>query len=244
MPIGVGVQFGYRFLYQLQWAMAYYKFDYLLRVDDDVLMCLDHLVFDLKNFRGTNMHWGFVHCETDNTVYVDEGVTMLTYDVVKRFLSQDPFRMRCHPFGDQQLAIWTHDLKLDPYQLYFHDTRIHHTPPASTGAKNYFMELDDICARHIAVHGVYAEDMETFWQKKGSRKYQRFDRTPAEYWCSKHFVYFWDAFGTEFRYRPKYCYKKQSWKTGRVSDKDGIFAGREINLRPGKDELWSKMHIS
>lgn len=225
-PIDIGLKFGYRILYQMQWAMAHYRFQYLLRVDDDTLVCLHRLLHDLKYIRTTELQWGTLHCSEDDAVYIDEGLTMFSRDIVMRFLSQNPFKMRCHVYGDQQIAIWIRDLRLDATALYFHDERIHHTPPASKMLE-YFNELGDICASHIIIHGVYPGDMEDFWAKPRSRKYSVFKPKPLSEYCEKEISYVWHIFGYRFRYQPKYCYKRPKWKTTYMQEADGTFGGRE-----------------
>ncbi len=238
-PIDVGVKFGYRFLYQFQWAMAHYKFRYLLRVDDDVLMCLDHLLHDLKDMPTSNLQYGHLHCDTDNAIYIDEGITMFSYDLVAKFLSQNPLKMRCHVFGDQEIATWINDLNLDPSTIYVHDPRIHHTPAANS-MKEYFLELDDICSQYIAVHGVYPEELELFWEKKRSKRYTKFQRELLSDQCEKEISYSWQVFGDLHRYQPRYCRNKPDWGYISLETSDGQFAGREH--RPNPMELWEQMH--
>lgn len=226
-PIDTGLNFGYRILYQMQWAVAHYKFQFLLRVDDDTLVCLDHLLFDLPNFRTTNLQWGFLHCDVDDIFYLDEGLTMFSRDLVLNFLSQNPFRMRCHVFGDQQVANWINDLNLDPTALYVHDSRIHHSPPASD-MKQYFFELDDICRKHIIIHGVYPGDMESFWELNRKRDYAKYKPEALDSFCDRAPVFHWYAFHPPFLHKPKYCIKWPTWDTSYLQFIDGTFAGREV----------------
>ena len=240
-PIDTGVKFGYRLLYQLQWALAHYKFQYILRVDDDIMLCLHRLRHDLRYIRKTSLQWGVLHCMQDNTNFIDEGIMMLTRDVVMQFLSQNPLRMRCHVFGDQQIATWIQDLNLNPTNIYMYDLRIHHSPPASE-MRNYFDELDDICINHIAVHGVYPTEMEDFWAKKRTRVYPAFHPLPVTETCDRQYAYHWRLFKPSYRYQPKYCHKKPQWTNLILESADGQFIGRE--QQPQKEELWEKMHFA
>eukprot|EP00794_Sanderia_malayensis_P008089 gene8089-8956_t len=240
-PIDVGVKFGLRFLFQFQWAVANYRFQYILRVDDDVMICLHRLLHDLDHFPKNNMQWGFLHCTNPGAVFIDEGITMFTRDLVLKFLSQNPHKMRCHLYGDQEIAMWIQDLNLDATKIYFHDDRIHHSPAANQ-MRTYFNELEDICAKHIAVHGTYPEELEEFWAKKRTREYpivKKPDDTDQQ--CHLDYDYQWNVFKPEYKYPPKYCHKKPTWVNILLESNDGQFEGREE--RPENDELWSKMQF-
>eukprot|EP00795_Rhopilema_esculentum_P004585 gene4585-20852_t len=227
-PIDIGLKFGYRMLYQMQWAVAHYRFKYLLRVDDDVIVCLHHLLHDLQDLRTTNLQWGFMHCVSDNLIYMDEGLTMFSFDLVLKFLSQDPLKMRCHVYGDQQIAIWINDLNLDPEEIYVHDPRIHHNPPAAQMLA-YFNELEDICAKHIIIHGVYPDFIDDLWMKRRSRKYKKYKPEIFSESCDKPADFFWYELGDRFRHQPQYCYKRPAWDVSIMEWQDGTFAGREVD---------------
>jgi len=230
-PIDIGLKFGYRMLYQMQWSVAHYRFQYLLRVDDDALVCLSHLLHDLPHFPKTNLQWGHLHCVQDDVIYMDEGLTIFSRDLVLKFLSQNPLKMRCHALGDQQVAIWIGDLNLDPEELYVHDSRIHHTPPAS-GMKEYFFELDDICKTHIIVHGVYPSVMEDFWEVANKKEdYPEYKPSKFIDSCDRPASFDWDALDYPYKHKPHYCIKNPDWDETSLLEEDGTFAGRE-----GKDE--------
>lgn len=211
----------------MQWSVAHYRFKHLLRVDDDALVCLHHLMHDLPSFPTTNLQWGHLHCESDDLVYIDEGLTIFSRDLVLKFLSQNPLSMRCHVFGDQQVALWINDLNLDPEDLYVHDSRIHHHPPAST-MKEYFFELDDMCREHIIIHGVYPGDMEDFWEVTNRKKdYSKYKKSSFNDICDKPASFYWYAMHYPFKHKPKYCIKKPQWKEEYLVSDDGTFPGRE-----------------
>lgn len=212
----------------MQWAAAHYKFEYLLRVDDDTLVCLDHLLYDLPSMRKTNLQWGYLHCEVDDIVYIDEGLIMFSYDLVLKYLSQNPYRMRCHVFGDQQIAIWMNDLDLNPAEILTHDDRIHHSPPASN-MQQYFYELDDICKKHIILHGVYPTVMESFWELNRKQDYEKYKPVKFEIACDKPPSFHWYALGYKHMYQPKYCINRPTWMILYLQSKDGSFNGREFN---------------
>ena len=58
-----GINFSRRYLWIINWANRNYKFDFLLRVDDDYFICMDRLFLELP-YRKTvrNLYWGHVHC--------------------------------------------------------------------------------------------------------------------------------------------------------------------------------------
>ena len=58
-----GINFARRYLWIINWANERYKFDFLLRVDDDYFVCMDRLFLELP-FRKTikKLYWGHVHC--------------------------------------------------------------------------------------------------------------------------------------------------------------------------------------
>jgi len=47
MDVPPGVNFGRRILWLLEWSAKKYVFDFVLRVDDDVFVCMHRLLYDL-----------------------------------------------------------------------------------------------------------------------------------------------------------------------------------------------------
>ena len=58
---GQAVGFGIKLKKLTQWALSKYKFDAMMRIDDDNYMCMDHLLHDLKTVISTsrNFVWGW-----------------------------------------------------------------------------------------------------------------------------------------------------------------------------------------
>ncbi len=58
-----GINFATRYLWIIKWANRNYKFDFLLRVDDDYFICMDRLFLELP-YREmvTKLYWGHIHC--------------------------------------------------------------------------------------------------------------------------------------------------------------------------------------
>ena len=58
-----GVNFATRYLWVIKWANRNYKFDFLLRVDDDYFICMDRLFLELPRRKVIRkLYWGYIHC--------------------------------------------------------------------------------------------------------------------------------------------------------------------------------------
>ena len=58
-----GVNFATRYLWVIKWANRNYKFDFLLRVDDDYFICMDRLFLELPQRKVIRkLYWGYIHC--------------------------------------------------------------------------------------------------------------------------------------------------------------------------------------
>ncbi len=55
--------FGIRALEQLRWSLRHVDFDHYLRLDDDGLLCLDHLQHDLRQLPLKRLFWGKFWCQ-------------------------------------------------------------------------------------------------------------------------------------------------------------------------------------
>ena len=150
-PLVGGLEFGHVILYQLQWAMAKYNFQYFLHVDDDYFVCLRKLVNELSNqFRPKkNLCWGHFHCEVGIS-WPDESWLLFSHDIVETFLQQDPLTMLCHAFGDQTIAIWLNNISR---RLYFHDNRL------DFYGNRVKLNSANVCDTFIGVHHTYPPKM-------------------------------------------------------------------------------------
>ena len=146
-------QFGFRFLNQIKWAAAKFNFQYLLRIDDDYFLCPKRLLFELPLRPKQNLVWGFFHCEAGIT-WLDEAFMIFTKDIIQKFLAQNESSMLCHPHADQQVMLWLSSIL---NKTYFHDTRLHHHPPASHVPR--FSNISNVCDSHLGAHGAYGETM-------------------------------------------------------------------------------------
>ena len=202
-PIGRGIQFGLRVLHLMQWGKENYDFKYLMRIDDDIMLCVDHLLWDLPNFPLQSVHYGWLHCQGMKLVYIDEGMTMFSNDVIEKFLSQKSNETLCHPFGDQQIAIWEQKLGLIGTILRPDNDRIHHTPPASRSKQ--LKNNTNLCNHYIAIHGLYANDMLEFWQRRGNKSYNSFVEKGSKAFCKYKPFLRWQSFFGIYRQEPKPC---------------------------------------
>ena len=92
-PLSGGVEFGFRFIYHMLYAVNNYHFDYVIRMDDDVFFCLSKFLTQLPPAPLKQFHWGWVHCIPFIT-RADEMLKMFSYDVVRDFLNQDPNKLQ------------------------------------------------------------------------------------------------------------------------------------------------------
>lgn len=210
-PVNKGMLFGHRVLFSMQWAVHHYNFDYLIRSDDDVLICIEHLLYRSRYLPRRNFMSGVLHCADEGMVYLDEGMVTFSQDLVRTFLSQSPDRMYCHTYGDQTYSTWVKDMDLSADRLYHVETRIHHHPPASR--VQGFSNRTKICNDYVAVHGLYGNDMARLWRRRGSRK-QFSNETglkTVQEMCSYEPTYDWRKFTGIYGFEPKLCSDANVW---------------------------------
>ena len=219
-PIGNGIQFGLRFLHLLMWGRANYDFKFIARVDDDIMVCIDHLMWDLLNFPQTNVHYGWMHCQMQNVVYIDEGFSMYSKDLVERYLTQNGEEIMCHPFGDQQVAVWDHSLGIKGPDSYKPDNdRIHHHPPASYD--NRLSHMPDICDKFIAIHGVYKDDALKFWERRGNGRFNKYPAKQPNNFCPHYPNVNISIFTGGLHHDPKRCSLNETWQLEHHKKFDG-----------------------
>lgn len=209
-PIQKGMLFGHRILFAMQWTVHHYNFDYLIRSDDDVLLCIDHIVYRSGLIPRKNFMSGVLHCAGEGVVYLDEGIATFSQDVVRTFLSQSPDSMYCHTYGDQTYSTWIKDLKIDANELYYVETKIHHHPPASRVKR--LQNRTRICNNYIALHGVYGNDMRKFWRRRGLPQFSnRTGLMKVKDICPHAPKYDWRKFSGIYRFEPKLCVDHDAW---------------------------------
>ncbi len=220
-----GVEFGIRYMYHLAWAASNYNFDYFLRMDDDYFICLDRVINELPMPPVGNFHWGWVHC-IKNITRPEESTIMFSYDVIARFLSQDPSKLFCHPWADQLIAVWVEQLNLPI--LYHTDPRLHHHPPAESLKE--FQNPKDICVRYIGVHGSYPKTMNNLWNNRGDYSLNANNKTLVSNSkrCYLNSKFNWRIFHSSWQYEPKLCINNPTWDTTKQGN-GTIYQGRQFD---------------
>ena len=210
-PVKKGLFFGHRILFALQWAVHNFNFEYFLRSDDDIFICMDQMKHRLKLLPTNYFMSGVLHCADEGLVYLDEGIITFSKDLVAQFLSQRPDRLQCHTYGDQTYTIWIQDLGLNQTRLYHIETKIHHHPPASRVVE--FESMTNICQRYIAVHGVYGQDMIKFWNRRGSGSVSNnTGLVELKRMCPYSPHYNWRKFEGIYGFEPKLCNDHSTWR--------------------------------
>ena len=200
-------QFGFRFLNQIKWAAAKFNFQYLLRIDDDYFLCSKRLLSELPLRPKQNLVWGFFHCEAGIT-WLDEAFMIFSEDIIQKFLAQNESSMLCHPHADQQVMLWLSNIL---HKTYFHDTRLHHQPPASFVAR--FSNISNVCDSHLGAHGAYGKTM-YYLGLRANDSAKEVSTIPdfARFCKNKKFDH--RVFNSKWRYEPKPCKNNPTWNLG------------------------------
>ena len=211
LPLSEGLWFGMRLLLVLKWATRNYDFFYLLRMDDDYYLCVERLLEELSPLPMSKFVRGYMHCKRKAT-RVDDGWMLLSNALIQSFLSREDLLL-CHPFGDQQVAIWLNDEKNVEI---FHDFRIHHHPPAKV--VHSFQRNPFICKEYIAVHGTYPTQMLLFWDASLKLRDPPMPSEvllmPSYRYCPYDRTFDWRfiaAAGEWYRLPPKPCRENPTW---------------------------------
>ena len=190
-------QFGFRFLNQIKWAAAKFNFQYLLRIDDDYFLCSKRLLSELPLRPKQNLVWGFFHCQAGIT-WLDEAFMIFSEDIIQKFLGQNESSMLCHPQADQQVMLWLSNIL---HKTYFHDTRLHHAPPASFVAR--FSNISNVCDSHLGAHGAFVKTMYYLGLRANDNAKDVSTIPDFARFCTTKFDH--RAFNPQWRYEPKPC---------------------------------------
>ena len=219
-----GVEFGYRYITHLLFAYKNFYFDYFLRLDDDMFFCLSEFVAQLPPLPLMQFHWGWLHCKAGVT-RPEESIILFSYDVIEKFLSQNPQKLWCHPFADQMIALWLDNLNMG--HILRHDNRIHHHPVVKDLPK--LRDRRYVCSDYIAVHGSRPIDILRFWKNKGTIKPKTtYSIDELSTRCTERFMFDSSSLGY-WKHTPKKCIDKPVWDTNRHRVKNGMYAGRLVN---------------
>jgi len=222
-----GLEFYLRYLAQAVYGFFNYKFDYFMRMDDDYFLCMEKLLGEVPIPMQREFHWGFVHC-TNGKLRPDESITMYSQDILKKFLSQDPKKMRCSLIADLSMGMWVHDLGMRNF--FHHDKRLHHHPIVSH--KPELREKKNVCSSFIGIHGSFPEDMKIFWSNRGPTEHKGTLWDHSTVCTATGFRH--DALPDIYDYEPKLCVGHPTWKQKLATMEDGSYQGRE-------DELLNRM---
>lgn len=212
-----GVAFGQMLLYQLFWTFKNFKYKWFIKTDDDIYLCLKHIINRLpKHILPSKQHYikGKLHCEKHRN-RVDESFITLSYFTVKTFLNQNPFKMKCHPWADQQIAIWVQELELENIffgdKHYLFDMEFSEEKYAKIGADKRICS-DSIDGLH-AVHYVW-----NYQHFKILEKYSKLNADnqskillKLDYTCKNNHRFLWCSFGDKWVYYPEFCYLQPVW---------------------------------
>ncbi|KAA8494198.1 hypothetical protein FVE85_4173 [Porphyridium purpureum] len=155
--------FGRRALFQLNWSVTHYQFDYLLKMDDDVFLCLHRLLYELNQRPDRAFFWGRFWCKRGGH-RADENFMLFSQDVVK--LLSDEAAMKLLPFDEDvtlawnfgllawilQLTIFDDQKRLDAQQGYL--TSYMHEPSDNV---SHLQDYAQFCDHFIFAHHVSAE---------------------------------------------------------------------------------------
>ncbi|XP_066923892.1 uncharacterized protein [Clytia hemisphaerica] len=222
MPIKGGHRFAERLVWMLQWYTENYDFQYFLRVDDDYFICMERLLYELPYRPKSGLYWGYTHC-TDNVIRVDEGWMLLSRDIIDEALSKLDTTLPCHPFGDQAVALWIKESKLD-INWFPDNNRIVHQ---ATAYNEHQYMFNGFCNVYLAMHGSYQLQMLKYWilhsdYKEPKRRYFIPHIPEFTSFCQKNRTFDLNAFWPHVRYMPKRCKDKPEWSISKAK-----FIGRE-----------------
>ena len=174
-------------------------------MDDNYFLCVKRFLQEVPMPPQHLYHCGCVHCQA-NILRPEESITLLSKDLLRIYVGQNPNEMYCHCWADQIIEIWKNKLKLHSF-FYNHDSRLHYHPPAQH--INTFRKRSNICQDFIGVHGSYPLQMNTLWEHRGPSQYPA-NLTFRNYTapCGLPNVMFWQNIDREWIAEPKLCKTK------------------------------------
>jgi hypothetical protein len=166
--------------------------------------------------------WSFIITNSNDLslqtggVRVDDGFLIVTNDLAQTFLREQNTTLKCHPYGDQAIAMWMNKI---PGVTYFGDPRVQHG-----GLKRKkIRQSDDMCEKFLALHRSYPAEVELYWRRylshSGTRK--NYTTPPITYPCGTiNKTYNYRSFRGRYRAEPKLCRENPIWSIGE------FYAGR------------------
>ena len=147
---------------------------------------------------------------------MDEAFMIFSKDIIHKFLAQNESTMLCHPHADQQIGLWLDTISK---KVFFHDTRLHDSPPASFTRS--FDNIKNVCDSYLGVHGAYVDKMRYLGlNANDSIKYVH----PIPKFSSFCPFTRFDphVFNREWRFDPRPCKDNPTWNVERK-----MYVGRE-----------------
>ena len=141
-----------------EYFTRYFEFDFFLRVDDDYFVCLDRLLKELPHRPKHGLYWGWLHCDQEGMIRIDEGFMILTHDLLKEILDKRNTTLMCSMYGDQSVPLWMEDSRFR-VTWYPDNTRIEHR---AEGYLKGEYASPEVCDTYIAVHRAYPKYMHRY----------------------------------------------------------------------------------
>jgi hypothetical protein len=153
------------------------------------------------------LYWGYIHCQKEGQVRVDEEFLLLSADLVHEFLKEKE-SLLCNPFGDISVSLWVNNIQ---DVTFFHDERIYHE--ASLAQSRLFRDKL-LCHNYLALNNAYRKETLQYWinvQTESKTNFKIPDVSQFEKVCnlSKHLD--WSSFALGHRFEPVRCVRRPTW---------------------------------
>lgn len=199
------------FLYSIAWFLQRYDFDYVLKVDDDMILCIANLLHELSVRCEPYLYWGKYHCGCAHcyTSRMDAFFTLLGRDTVDYIFAR-PDRILCSPFLDQVVPKWFWEIIGADNVTMFDDKRI------VQFRKEWLPHIGaNFCDKFIAVHQVYGEDYKTMWTPIADNEIslmpRHFSRVDVQFKCTSVKKLSTYMFEKKWQTTPVRCFGPMPW---------------------------------
>lgn len=168
-----------------------------------------YLLIKAVFFISFRLYWGYVHCEKEGQVRVDEEFLLLSADLVHEFITKKEYLL-CNPFGDISVAMWVNNVN---HVTYFNDKRIYHEAGL---AKSSLIEDSSLCHSYLALNSAYKKDTLLYWSNVQSEPSTNFEIPripPFEKTCNLTKHVDWKSFAMGHRFEPVRCMRRPVWNS-------------------------------
>mmetsp|Transcript_30958 Transcript_30958/g.41075 ORF Transcript_30958/g.41075 Transcript_30958/m.41075 type:complete len:454 (-) Transcript_30958:328-1689(-) len=209
------------FLSASAWFLQRYDFDWILKLDDDMFVCVPYLMNELGRLCDPYLYWGRYHCDCQHckTSRMDAFFTIFGRDMVD-FMWERHADLLCSPFFDQVVPKWFWELVGTNKTTMFDDHRLvqlrHDWLPIVSAA---------FCKQYIVAHQCYEHDMMKVWDAVKTDMGQRpsFESKPVNFTCpsslemdpSQYIPGPWGA-------TPVLCFNHMAWPLAYDTGKENI----------------------